>query len=81
MRHMVGYVEGIIADRRAHPREDLVTMLVETQSAGERLTDAELVSPSGDLLLGGAERRTTSWPQRSGCLPPSGPGADTSLSG
>ncbi|MBA2955633.1 cytochrome P450 [Nocardioides sp. MAH-18] len=36
------YVEQVVADRRAHPRDDLVTTLVQASDDGDRLTGHEL---------------------------------------
>ena len=37
-----GYLDEVVADRLAHPREDLVTTLVQATEDGERLTRHEL---------------------------------------
>jgi cytochrome P450 len=50
-----GYLEGVLADRRAHPREDLVSELASTELDGERLGDEELYSFVRLLLPAGAE--------------------------
>ena len=39
---LAAYVEEVVADRRAHPRDDLVTTLVGAARDGESLTDQEL---------------------------------------
>jgi len=44
--HMIDYVQGLIAERRAHPQDDLLTTLVNTEDGGERLTDGALACPS-----------------------------------
>ncbi|MCV7094280.1 cytochrome P450 [Mycobacterium kubicae] len=39
--NLVGYAYAMAEDRRAHPREDIVTRLVQVNADGEALTDAE----------------------------------------
>lgn len=39
---LVGYVDEVIADRSAHPRDDLVTALVQASEDGDRLSRHEL---------------------------------------
>ena len=46
---------GVIADRRAKPADDLVSVLVHAEVDGERLDDDELVFEMLLLLLGGDE--------------------------
>jgi cytochrome P450 len=47
------YVRGLIADRRGHPRDDMVTTLVQAEEAGDRLSDTELRAMIGGLLFAG----------------------------
>ena len=49
------YARGVIADRRAKPADDLVSILVHAEVDGERLDDDELVFEMLLLLLGGDE--------------------------
>jgi cytochrome P450 len=49
------YVRALIAERRAHPRDDMVSALVEARVDGERLSDAEIVSTVIVLLNAGHE--------------------------
>jgi cytochrome P450 len=49
------YVRGLIAERRAHPRDDMVTALVEARVDGSRLSDDEIVSTVIVLLNAGHE--------------------------
>jgi cytochrome P450 len=49
------YVRGLIAERRADPRDDMVTALVEARVDGERLSDDEIVSTVIVLLNAGHE--------------------------
>jgi len=39
---LLGYVDQVVADRAAHPREDLVTTLVQATEDGDRLSRHEL---------------------------------------
>lgn len=50
---MVEYMRGQIAERRANPREDLLSRLCQAEHEGERLTDNELVNLSNLLLVAG----------------------------
>jgi cytochrome P450 len=47
------YVEALIADRQANPRDDLVTSLVEASEDGDRLSSPELFSMIGGILFAG----------------------------
>ncbi len=49
------YATGIIDDRRACPRDDLISILVHADMAGERLSQEELFGESLLLLIGGNE--------------------------
>jgi cytochrome P450 len=49
------YVRELIAERRAHPRDDMVTALVEARVDGSRLSDDEIVSTVIVLLNAGHE--------------------------
>jgi cholest-4-en-3-one 26-monooxygenase len=49
------YARRTIEDRRADPRDDLVSVLAGAEVDGERLTDDELVMESLLILLGGDE--------------------------
>ena len=49
------YVHGLIAERRAHPRDDMVTALVAARVDGGRLSDDEIVSTVIVLLNAGHE--------------------------
>src|SRR5262249_30979861 len=49
------YVQELIRERRASPRDDMVTALVEARVDGERLADEEIVSTVMVLLSGGQE--------------------------
>jgi cytochrome P450 len=47
------YVERLVADRRAAPRDDLVTSLVQASEDGDRLSPIELFSMIGGILFAG----------------------------
>jgi cytochrome P450 len=49
------YVHGLIGERRAHPRDDMVTALVAARVDGGRLSDDEIVSTVIVLLNAGHE--------------------------
>ncbi|HEV2309477.1 MAG TPA: cytochrome P450 [Acidimicrobiia bacterium] len=49
------YLEGVLADRRAHPRDDLISELASAEIDGEQLGDEELYSFVRLLLPAGAE--------------------------
>ena len=51
----VAYQRRVIADRRANPRDDLVSILVHAEIDGERLSDDELVMEALLILIGGDE--------------------------
>ena len=53
MKNLDDYVTGLIADRRAHPGDDLATVLVHAREAGDSLTDDELRSLVIGLLFAG----------------------------
>jgi cytochrome P450 len=53
VEELQGYVEGLIADRRARPRDDLVTSLVQASEDGDRLSSLELFSMIGGILFAG----------------------------
>ena len=54
-RELRGYFAGIIADRRRHTREDLVSQLIEAEIGGHRLSDEEIYPFLLLLLPAGAE--------------------------
>src|ERR671936_396764 len=49
------YVLELIGERRAHPRDDMVTALVEARVDGERLSDEQIISTVIVLLNAGHE--------------------------
>ena len=49
------YAHAMIADRRANPADDLVSVLVHAEVDGDRLDDDEIMFEALLLLLGGDE--------------------------
>jgi len=49
------YFEGIIAERRREPRDDMVTALMTAEETGERLTHEEMLSVMLLILVAGNE--------------------------
>ncbi len=47
------YFESLIAARRTHPQDDLITDVVQLQAEGAELKDAEIISNLIGLLVGG----------------------------
>jgi cytochrome P450 len=54
-RLLIRYLRKLIAERRLEPREDLITALVQTEEAGDRLSEEELVAMIILLLIAGYE--------------------------
>ncbi|MEX0776870.1 MAG: cytochrome P450 [Phycisphaeraceae bacterium] len=52
------YFRDICVQRRAEPREDLISLLVQAEDAGDRLTEEELLSTCVSILIGGHETTT-----------------------
>jgi cytochrome P450 len=52
------YLAGLLANRRAAPRDDLLTRLVEAEVDGQRLTDEEILGFFQLLLIAGSETTT-----------------------
>ncbi|MCP2339289.1 cytochrome P450 [Actinomadura rupiterrae] len=53
MRPLLSYLAGHLAERRRHPREDLLTELALAEAGGRRLTDNEAVNIANILLITG----------------------------
>ena len=51
----IAYQREVIADRRVHPRDDLVSILVHAEIEGTRLSDNDLLMESLLILIGGDE--------------------------
>ena len=54
----VRYERWLVADKRAHPRDDLVSDLAKAEEAGDKLDNDELLSMIGLLLTAGHETTT-----------------------
>ncbi|MGH9189563.1 MAG: cytochrome P450 [Acidimicrobiales bacterium] len=52
------YFAGLVAERRAHPRDDLLTKLIEAEDKGDQLSEAELISTAILLFAAGFETTT-----------------------
>ena len=52
------YLAGLAAERRRHPRDDLMSALVGHEEAGDRLTEDELLTMAGLLFAAGFETTT-----------------------
>jgi cytochrome P450 len=52
------WIHGLLEERRAQPRDDLLTALVAAEYEGGRLTEAELLSTAITLFLGGHDTTT-----------------------
>lgn len=50
---LMRYFRKLFAERRAHPRDDLITAMVQAEDAGDRLTEDELMGMSILLLFAG----------------------------
>lgn len=55
---LLRYLRKLFAERRAHPRDDLVTALVEAEEAGDHLSEEELLAMVILLLVAGYETTT-----------------------
>jgi len=52
---ITGYMAGLIADKREHPADDLITVLIAARDEDDRLTEDELVRFCFGLLIAGHE--------------------------
>ncbi|CAA9212029.1 MAG: Putative cytochrome P450 hydroxylase [uncultured Acidimicrobiales bacterium] len=52
------YFAGLVAERRAHPRDDLLTKLIEAEDQGDQLSEHELISTAILLFAAGFETTT-----------------------
>ena len=55
---LTGYLDGIIAERRAEPRDDLISAMIAAQEERDALTGQELLATSLLLLIVGYETTT-----------------------
>jgi len=58
MMELTSYNRDIIAERRRHPREDLISRLIAAEERDDRLTEEELLATCVTLLAGGHETTT-----------------------
>ena len=49
------YAERVVAERKANPTDDLISVLVHAEIDGERMTDEEIISETLLILVGGDE--------------------------
>ena len=55
---MRAYVRSLCAERRKEPREDLLSLLVAAEDAGDKLSEEELVSTCVTMFIAGHETTT-----------------------
>jgi cholest-4-en-3-one 26-monooxygenase len=55
MLDYVSFARSVLVDRRANPREDLMSILVHAEIEGDRLSDEEILQESLLILIGGDE--------------------------
>lgn len=55
VRALVAYLRELFKEREARPQDDLITALVQAESAGDRLSEAELSSMVALLIVTGHE--------------------------
>jgi cytochrome P450 len=53
LSNLNGYVADLIADRRAAPKDDLISALIEAEEAGDRLNPDELLAMVSNLIFAG----------------------------
>lgn len=58
IEEMAGYISHVIADRRAHPREDLISGLIAAEEEGQVLSEEEIFATTILLLVAGNETTT-----------------------
>jgi cytochrome P450 len=59
MGELAAYLLDAIRERRAHPRDDLISELVTAEQDGKGLTDEELLGVVNQLFVGGNETTTS----------------------
>jgi cytochrome P450 len=52
-RQLDAYLQRAIAERRAHPRDDLISAMIAVEELGDQLNDTEIVTMCGLLLAAG----------------------------
>lgn len=58
LEHLLEYFAPLIRDRRAHPRDDLITALVQAEERGDLLSEEELLATCTVLIFAGHETTT-----------------------
>ena len=58
LRKVAGFFETIIAEKRANPKDDILTRLIEAEEEGDRLTPHELIATVFLLVIAGYETTT-----------------------
>ncbi|MCM3921866.1 cytochrome P450 [Frankia sp. AiPs1] len=54
-QHFREYFENLVAERRAHPKDDLISGLAQVEAEGDRLTTGEMIATLTVLLVAGHE--------------------------
>ena len=49
------YAEALVQARRSEPRDDLISMLIEAEEQGDRLSDVECINLVFNVLVGGVD--------------------------
>ncbi len=49
------YAEALVKARRSEPRDDLISMLIEAEEQGDRLSDVECINLVFNVLVGGVD--------------------------
>jgi hypothetical protein len=49
------YVEALVADRQANPKDDLISMIAAAETDGDRLSHDECVNLAQDVMAGGVD--------------------------
>jgi len=58
VHELAGYLQGVIAERRREPREDLVSGLIAAEEQGQILSEDEMLATAMLLLVAGNETTT-----------------------
>jgi cytochrome P450 len=56
------YMQGLVEERRANPRDDLMSALIEARDERDRLTELELVDTCNGILVAGHETTASQIP-------------------
>jgi cytochrome P450 len=59
LQQMYAAIETVVAERRAHPADDVVSVVVESGVDGERISDEAAVSVTALLVAGGVDTTTS----------------------